>query len=93
MSMLWSISTTVRNPERLREFLRVLSQLEGENFTRDIQIKYQVLLIKERLYLPTRIPQEHRSLFEDLTQDIPFRVAREVFDFQQYIDPDSVFFN
>jgi len=52
----WSISTTVRNPERLRDFLRVLKQLEGSNFKSENQIQYQVLLIKERLYSPTKIP-------------------------------------
>ena len=39
----WSISTTVRNPERLRDFLRVLKQLEGQSFDTSNQIKYQVL--------------------------------------------------
>jgi len=29
----WSISTTVRNPERLRHFLRVLKRLEGKSLT------------------------------------------------------------
>jgi hypothetical protein len=46
--LLWSISTTVRNPERLVPFLRVLKKLEGVNFTKDIQMKYQILLIKEK---------------------------------------------
>jgi hypothetical protein len=50
----WSISTTVRNAERLREFLRVLKKLEGQNFNTDNQIKYQVLLIQERLYKPQK---------------------------------------
>ncbi|MHB9294838.1 hypothetical protein PilKf_00569 [Pillotina sp. SPG140] len=27
---LWSISTTVRSPERIRSFLKVLKQLEGK---------------------------------------------------------------
>ena len=45
----WSISTTVRNPERLRNFLRVLKQLKGEDFTKDKQVKYQILLIKKGL--------------------------------------------
>lgn len=38
---LWSFSTTVRNPERLQSFLRVLKVLEGEVFNQDIQKEYQ----------------------------------------------------
>ena len=36
----WSISTTVRNPDRLRDFLRVLKELEGQTFNSDNQIKF-----------------------------------------------------
>jgi len=83
----WSISTTVRNPERLRDFLRVLKQLEGSDFKSENQIQYQVLLIKERLYRPTKIPSSHRSLIDDFTKEISFDIAREIFDFQHYEDP------
>jgi hypothetical protein len=46
----WSISTTVRNPDRLRSFSRVLQDLEGEPFNAGNQILFQILLIKNRLY-------------------------------------------
>ena len=55
---LWSISTTIRNPERLRDFLYILKQLEGLPFNNENQIKYQILLIQNRLYKPTEIPQK-----------------------------------
>jgi len=83
----WSISTTVRNPERLRDFLRVLKQLEGSDFKSENQIQYQVLLIKERLYSPTKIPSSHRSLIDDFAKEIPLDIARKIFDFQHYEDP------
>jgi len=83
----WSISTTVRNPERLRDFLRILRTLEGENFDNDNQIKYQILLIKERLYRPTKIPLKYKDLFADLRKEITFEIAREVFEYQNYEDP------
>jgi len=44
----WSISTTVRNPERLRDFLKVLKRLEGQEFTSENQVKYQVLFSGKR---------------------------------------------
>ena len=83
----WSISTTVRNPERLRDFLRVLKQLEGKDFNRENQIQYQVLLIKERLYRPTKNPSDYKSLIDDFTKEIPLDIARKIFDFQNYEDP------
>lgn len=46
----WSISTTVRNPERIRNFLSVLKLLEGQEWNTITQAKYQVLLLQNRLY-------------------------------------------
>ena len=46
----WSITTTVRNPERLRDFLIALKPLENKAWNNDNQEKYQKLLIKNRLY-------------------------------------------
>jgi hypothetical protein len=40
---LWSVSTTVRNPERIRSFLKVLKGLEGEVWNNEVQKKYQIL--------------------------------------------------
>ena len=83
----WSISTTVRNPERLRDFLRVLKKLEGEPFDIDNQIKYQVLLIQERLYKPINIPLKFRKYYEDPETEIPYEVAANIFEAQNYEDP------
>ncbi len=83
----WSISTTVRNPERLRGFLKVLKQLEGEDFIKENQIKYQILLIKERLYKPNNIPQKYQKYYDDPTLEIPFSVAKNIFEYQNYKDP------
>ena len=46
----WSISTTVRNPERVRDFLKVLKLMEGEKWTSESQAKFQILLIQNRIY-------------------------------------------
>jgi hypothetical protein len=47
---LWSISTTVRNPERIRSFLKVLKELEGEVWNNETQKKYQILLLQKKVY-------------------------------------------
>jgi len=83
----WSISTTVRNPERLRDFLRVLKKLEGQPFDKDNQVKYQVLLIQERLYKPLNIPPKFRKYYKKPELEIPYEVAEEIFYAQQYEDP------
>jgi len=87
MKIPWSISTTVRNPERLREFLRVLKKLEGQIFGVNNQIKYQVLLIQERLYKPQNIPLKFRKYYEDTQLDMSFEIAEQIFNIQKYEDP------
>lgn len=83
----WSISTTVRNPERLRDFLKVLKKLEGQMFDKNNQIKYQVLLIQERLYIPLHIPEKFKIYYVNPESKIPYEVAEEIFYLQKYQDP------
>jgi hypothetical protein len=83
----WSISTTVRNPERLRDFLRILKKFEGKNFTKEIQVKYQIFLIQEKIYKPNNIPQKFQSYYQDPTSKIPDEIAKEIFEYQKYTDP------
>ena len=83
----WSISTTVRNPERLRDFLGVLKSLEGEPFGSENQIKYQILLIQNKLYKPTNLTKKQKEYFDDIEKEMPFSVAEEIFNAQKYEDP------
>ncbi len=88
MTKPWSISTTVRNPERLRDFLQVLKKLEGEEFTPENQVKYQVLLIKSKVYKPTGLSDTFKDLFNDPNPDsISYKKAKEIFDYKKYEDP------
>jgi hypothetical protein len=50
MKKVWSISTAVRNPERIRDFLRILKILEGNVWNKDNQNYFQILLIQNKLY-------------------------------------------
>jgi len=84
---IWSFSTTVRNPERLRDFLKVLKKLEGYPFNSENQIKFQILLIKNKLYTPSIIPQKYNKYFQKLELEIPYNIAEEVFHLQKYRDP------
>jgi len=46
----WSITTTVRNPERIRDFLAVLQNIEGEIWNDKNQERFQILLIQYKKY-------------------------------------------
>lgn len=83
----WSISTTVRNPDRLRDFLRVLKELDGQPFNSENQIRYQILLIQNKLYKPTDLTREQNEYFDDIEKEMPFSVAQEIFNSQNYKDP------
>ncbi|MFQ3610288.1 MAG: AlwI family type II restriction endonuclease [Fimbriimonadales bacterium] len=83
----WSLSTTVRNPERLQDFLRVLKRFEGQPFNESTQIDYQVALIQERLYRPTKIPANFVGVYEDYDSGLDWETALAIFRAQQYKDP------
>lgn len=89
----WSITTTLRNPERLRGFLDVLQQLEGEEWTLENQKKYQILLIQNRKYgygspqFYNGLPADKISLIDDSSRDISFAEAKEIFEMKSYEDP------
>ncbi|WAM31550.1 AlwI family type II restriction endonuclease [Caldicellulosiruptor naganoensis] len=84
----WSISTTVRNPERLRGFLQVLSEFEGMNFDENVQIQYQIRLIQYKLYRPMNLPEDIKREFDDpAIKKIDYKKAKKIFDLQNYEDP------
>jgi hypothetical protein len=87
MSLPWSISTTVRNPERIPDFVRTLKELEGRAFDQSAQIRFQILLIKNRLYKPSHIPDKYKKLISEPNSEITEEQAGEIFDFQEYEDP------
>jgi hypothetical protein len=91
MKKQWSISTTVREAERIRNFLVALQELNGEEWNNDTQKKYQIILIQKRFYGLTG------QFFNDLTDsqitllkspnNITFEQAKEIFDTKNYEDP------
>jgi len=83
----WSISTTVRNPDRLRDFLSVLKLLDGEPFNTENQIKYQILLIQNKAYKPNDLTSVQEEYFKDFEMAMPFTVAQSIFNAQNYVDP------
>jgi hypothetical protein len=89
----WSITTTLRNPERLRDFLLVLQEIEGQKWDRENQRRYQILLIKNRVYgygntqFYNDLSKAQIALIDDISQPIPFEQAEEIFNLKNYEDP------
>ncbi len=94
----WSISTTVRNPERLRSFLQVLIKIEGMTWDDKTQKRYQTLLIQERLYgfgeaqfynanrQCKGLKKYQIELLESL-DPLTYEQAEEIFETKKYVDP------
>ena len=89
----WSVTTTLRNPERLRDFLIVLKNIDGEVWNLETQKKYQILLIKYRKYgygsrqFYNGLSPKQINLINDLNKEISFREAEDIFNTKGYEDP------
>ncbi|NQV12757.1 MAG: AlwI family type II restriction endonuclease [Parcubacteria group bacterium] len=93
MRKAWSITTTLRNPERLRSFLVVLQQLENLEWNLESQKKYQILLIQSRTYgygsnqFYDGLSQNQINLIDDTSKEISLKEAERIFNAKNYEDP------
>ena len=86
---LWSVSTTVRNPERIRTFLKVLKELEGEIWNNKTQKRYQILLLQRKAY-GINVPEFENTLTKThldwLHSDtFTYEQAEEILDIKNYV--------
>ncbi len=87
MKKLWSIATAVRNPERLRNFLTTLKEIEGKVWNSQLQEEFQARLVKNRFYgysngqFYSTLSQATVQLIENLNHHISlteaFNILRE----------------
>ena len=89
---LWSISTTLRNPYRFRDFLKVLSELKGKEWNKNTQIEFQIRLIQNRLYGLTNqflkdLSKELEEEFLNFNKPLSFETAKKIFEIKNYTDP------
>lgn len=88
MAYNWSISTTLRNPERMIDWLKVVNEnLIGEGWNEDTQIRLQILLIQEKLYKPLDLTANEKKIYEDFDLEFSFEEAETIFNRQNYTDP------
>lgn len=94
MDTLWSMTTTIREAERIPAFLKTAKEMENEYWDTDAQIKFQILLIKNREYLNTdstqtfnKLTTEQINFLKDKTIEMTYDQAREIFEAKEYSDP------
>jgi hypothetical protein len=92
MLKVWSITTTVRNPERLRDFLVALQPLENQEWNNLNQENYQKLLIKNRLYgfgnqqFYNNLPRDIIDLINNVDNKIDEETVERIVRFKNYRD-------
>jgi len=83
----WSISTTVRNPERIPAFTEAIEAVAGRTWNNETQVAFMYELIRRRLYRPMKLTDAQENLVDDVEREMTTAQAREIFDAQKYEDP------
>ncbi len=95
----WSITTTTRNPYRLRDQLFLIKEkLTNLEWNSETQIYFQTLLIQKRLYgyqsergfsqqFLNGLSKNHQKIFTDLSSKINLETAKDIFENKRYNDP------
>ena len=90
----WSITTTIRNPERIISLISTAKEIEGLQWNNDNQELFQILLIKNRLYgfgstqFYNGLPEDLVSKYDDINTDIDLDFAKRLFELKHYVGPD-----
>ena len=93
MNKPWSITTTMRNPYRIRDCLKVLQSMEGEKWNSSAQIEFQLKLIQNRYYgygesqFYNGLPPELVKLIDDSSHEITHAEVKAIFHRKNYEDP------
>ena len=95
MDTLWSMSTTIREAERIEGFLQTATELEGKEWNQLTQMEFQIRLIKNRQYLNNsenaqtfnKLNERQCDILKDKSKKITFEEAKEIFEAKKYRDP------
>lgn len=93
---LWSMSTTIREAERIVGFLRTAALLDGAEWTGETQCRFQILLIKNHEYLNdtdntqvrNKLTEEQIAALSAWDKEMSYEMAESIFNAKQYKDPD-----
>lgn len=92
---LWSMSTTIREAERIQGFLKTASLLDGEVWDTDTQCKFQILLIQNHQYLNdtensqvrNKLDDRQVEALRDWDKEMSYSMAESIFNSKKYTDP------
>lgn len=92
---LWSMSTTIREGERIVGFLRVAKELDGHLWDKSTQRQFQILLIQHHQYLSDitnpqvcqRLTKEQINSLSKKDEEMSFSMAESIFVAKNYTDP------
>lgn len=95
MDTLWSMSTTIREAERIEGFLKTATELEGKEWNQLTQMEFQIRLIKNRQYLNNsdnaqtfnKLNEKQCNILRDKSKEMTFEEAKEIFEAKKYEDP------
>lgn len=94
MDILWSMTTTIRNPDRIPGFLKTAKEIENEEWNSETQKKFQILLIKNRYYLDgcdtqtyKKLNDEQIKILQNKQHKMSYAEAKDIFDTKEYDDP------
>ena len=82
----WSISTTIRNPERIPDFLRAVEPIVGSLWNHESQTEFFANQIALRCYKPTNKNLSARSiqLLDDEDSSLDIAMAHVIIEEKQY---------
>lgn len=92
---LWSISTTIREAERIIGFLRTAALLDGCVWNKPCQCKFQTLLIQRHEYLNdtdnaqvrNKLSNEQVEALSAWDKEMSCQMAESIFNAKEYKDP------
>lgn len=95
METLWSMSTTIREAERIIDFVETALEIDGQIWNKSTQMKYQILLIKNRKYLNdpdniqsfNKLNAEQIEWLKNKSIDMTYEQAESIFNSKDYQDP------
>lgn len=93
MESLWSMSTTVRESDRVLGFLKVAELLEGEVWDKENQGKFQMLLVQKRQYLNNianaqtfnKLNEEQSNWLINQETEMPYEMAESIILSKNYV--------
>lgn len=93
---LWSMSTTIREAERIMGFLKTAATLDGQKWDKPCQCKFQILLIQNHEYLNDtedtqvrkKLSQEQVAALSAWDVEMSYQMAESIFNAKQYKEPD-----